>query len=446
MEELVYLGVDLPGIKAPTIIPEDRRPVRTLENRLEKLRRKKVSVTEVLDSYYVPETIRGNDSEVVLSENPKQVGNKLDLDVALEDLIDGYLEELQNLVPKLVGLDKDIGMSRDGKDDGIGMDEIETAFECLPSKKESSEFNQPNHEEDYDRNDYQESAKEEGVDGIYSLGHHYHEILVEKGENEEISVKKDDHKAIAYYQKLVKMDYADKEVDKYTNRIGVEIDKYYPDKDEEDNMNDNAELNKASDDDNETMVDEKNYEIDKARTKKNKEGICHFEWSLKSAEDDSSVRYDPRIGCRNDVGIGKGIKATKDSVDGTPDEEDNLKLVEMEKAMATELSGVIFKEKVLTNALCKNSTPISLELDLKEMDQKEEKKTENIPTSPVEDALGNEALDETDCKTLVEEEDNEVEGLAEKKDLDHACECWIKKVEEFRRAKEESHVDDCCRK
>ncbi|CAG8852881.1 365_t:CDS:1, partial [Gigaspora margarita] len=70
---------------------------RTLENRLEKLRRKKVSVTEVLDSYYIPEMIRGNDSEVVLSKNPKQVGNELDLDVALEDLIDGYLEELQNL-------------------------------------------------------------------------------------------------------------------------------------------------------------------------------------------------------------------------------------------------------------------------------------------------------------------------------------------------------------
>ncbi|CAG8855314.1 1415_t:CDS:2, partial [Gigaspora margarita] len=104
--------------------------------------------------------------------------------------------------------------------------------------------------------------------------------------------------------------------------IGVEIDEYYPDKDEEDNMNDNAELNKASDDDNETMVDEKIYEIDKARTKKNEK-------------------------------IKEGI-STKDSVDGTHDEEDNLKLVEMEKAMATE---------------------------------------------PVEDALGNEALDETDCET-----------------------------------------------
>ncbi|CAG8474516.1 28967_t:CDS:2 [Gigaspora margarita] len=234
--------------------------------------------------------------EVVLSENPKQVGNELDLDVALEDLIDGYLEALQNLVPKLVGLDKDIGISHDGKDDGIGMDKIETAFECLLSKKESSKFNQPNHKEDYDRNDYQESAKEE-------------------------------------------------------------------DKDKEDNMNDNIELNKASDDDNETIVDEKNYEIDKACTKKNekiKEGVCRLEWSLKFAkEDDLSIRYDSRIGCRNDMGIGKGIKATKDSIDGTHDEEGNLKLVEMEKAMATELSG-------------------------------------NIPTRPVEDALGNEALAETD--------------------------------------------------
>ncbi|KAF0546073.1 hypothetical protein F8M41_001614 [Gigaspora margarita] len=57
------------------------------------------------------------------------------------------------------------------------------------------------------------------------------------------------------------MDYTNKNVDKYMNRIGIKIDEYYSDKDKEDNMNNNAELNKVSNNNNETMDDKKNYEL-----------------------------------------------------------------------------------------------------------------------------------------------------------------------------------------
>ncbi|CAG8709478.1 20843_t:CDS:2, partial [Gigaspora rosea] len=41
MEEVVYLGADLPGIKASIVLPEDKRPAGTSKNHLEKFRKKR---------------------------------------------------------------------------------------------------------------------------------------------------------------------------------------------------------------------------------------------------------------------------------------------------------------------------------------------------------------------------------------------------------------------
>ncbi|CAG8555625.1 2064_t:CDS:2 [Gigaspora margarita] len=270
MEKVVYLSIDLP----------DRHPVSTPKNHPEKPCKKKVSVTKVLDSYYISEIIRENNSEVILSENPKQVGNELDLNLS---------RSLAEFGSETHWTQQRYGMSRNRKDNRIEMEKIETAFECLPLKKESSKFNQPNYGKDYNRNTYQELAKKE---------------------------------------------------------------------DKKDNMNNNTELNKVDNNDNETIDDKKNYEIDKAHIKKNEK--------IKES----------------------GIKATKDSIDSTSDEEDNLKLVEVEKAMA-------LKEKKQRTYL----------LELWKM-------------------LWIMRPWMTDCKMSVEEEDYEVERLAEKKNLDYVGFCY----------------------
>ncbi|RIB08540.1 hypothetical protein C2G38_2211416 [Gigaspora rosea] len=103
MEEVVYLGADLPGIKASIVLPEDKRPAGTSKNHLEKFRKKRVSITKVLESYYdpgVPSEDGGERSTLVKEDQKQEKEIEIDPEITLEDLVDSYLRVLETWISK----------------------------------------------------------------------------------------------------------------------------------------------------------------------------------------------------------------------------------------------------------------------------------------------------------------------------------------------------------
>ncbi|RIB19488.1 hypothetical protein C2G38_2036015 [Gigaspora rosea] len=109
VEKVIYLGVDLPCIRAPAVISRSyalKPDTITSEIHPARPLRKSTFLTKALELYYGPEMLRENNIENLSSKDPKQDDNKLDLEIILENLVSGYLEVLRNWIPKLVGLDE----------------------------------------------------------------------------------------------------------------------------------------------------------------------------------------------------------------------------------------------------------------------------------------------------------------------------------------------------
>ncbi|CAG8751534.1 25314_t:CDS:2 [Gigaspora margarita] len=73
----------------------------------------RVAVTGDFESYYIPKMIKENKGEKLLSVDLKQDDDKSDLEVILANLIDNYLEVLQEWIPKIVGLEEEKQSSAD---------------------------------------------------------------------------------------------------------------------------------------------------------------------------------------------------------------------------------------------------------------------------------------------------------------------------------------------
>ncbi|RIB27218.1 hypothetical protein C2G38_2029582 [Gigaspora rosea] len=91
VKKVIYLGVDLPYIKAPTVTSSLKPDITSPKIRPARPRRRSTFLTEALELYYGTKMLRENDIEDSPSKDPKQDNDKLDLEIILENIVDGYL-------------------------------------------------------------------------------------------------------------------------------------------------------------------------------------------------------------------------------------------------------------------------------------------------------------------------------------------------------------------
>ncbi|RIB21760.1 hypothetical protein C2G38_2175691 [Gigaspora rosea] len=128
---------------------------------------------------------RANKDKNLLSEDLKQDNNNPKFEVIFANMINDYLEVLQNWIPKLVGIEE--------KKWNFANTNYSDRIDNLEYYNKNSIRNNKN------------PAKVKNIE-MYSCNCYLHEIVLESDGTNKIDTKKNDHKAFDYYHKSTKIE------------------------------------------------------------------------------------------------------------------------------------------------------------------------------------------------------------------------------------------------